>query len=238
MFDPKYPSILISNAGHESDSANHTAYYYFMRHILGHKEDLPLYLYVDEHTGLFKRHPDREVNSFTRDQFTPFLGFCSLFLVKPTSFWDVNDFYQLVLLNNGFFFNEVQSNGDKKPWYDRDWLDFQTRSLYYRMISTDGRKAMRYMHYVGDLNLWLNILYKDRFKPDHNADENIHIHLIVARVKHPTFLAKWAWNYYFYKTKKPWQKKIFDFFDRNGTYYPELVEPAIEAMDLLLKRYK
>lgn len=137
-------------------------------------------------------------------------------------------FYQLVKDNNGFFFNTIRSDGSTKPWYEVDWLDLQTRALWAR---TTGTK--RWMHYLGDVNLLLNILFKDVFKPEHNQDENIHCHLIVARLVQPTFIGNYAWYYYFNKTNKNWKQKVLDFFDRGGTYYPEIPLIATKALEKL-----
>lgn len=60
MQDPKYPSILISNEGHTSDSANHTTYYKLMQLILGEEHEDTRYLFFDEVTGKGRRHPDRD----------------------------------------------------------------------------------------------------------------------------------------------------------------------------------
>lgn len=228
MIDPEYKIIHISNEGHTSDSAHHTMYLRCMQAILGEFTLDPRKIYFAPN-GLMRRHPTRETTSFTRDQLTPFL----CYMIVPS--YQTNEanaatisFVQRVLENGGFFFNTIRSNGETKPWYEVDWLDPQTRSLYKRAIGVRD-----YMRYVGDLNMLLNILYKDQFKPEHNADENIHMHLIASRLRYPTWIGRIAWNYYFNKTKKSWKQKVVDFFDRGGTYYPEIPPVAIAALTKL-----
>ena len=234
MKDPKYLEILISNQGHTSDSANHTTYYKLMQLILGEDHIDTRYLYFEKTTGLARRHPDRGTDDFTRDQFTPFLTYELVSYMVENGSMDISleylsgfrtyRFYELVR-RNFFFFNTVKSNGVKKKWYEKDFLDPQTRALEARCSS-----EKRWLQYIGDINILLTILHKNWFKPYHNQDENIHCHLIAARLDAPTFIGNFAWNYYFKKTKKLWYKKLFDFFDRNGTYYPEIPPIAIKAI--------
>lgn len=233
MRDPKYPDILIANHGSTSDSANHTTYHNLMLLVLGESHVDSRYLFFDTATGLAKRHPDRELNNFTRDQLTPFIAYLALTLNSEhykieMSNEKVKQFYLLLLKNNGLFFNTYDTDKKLKPWYAVDWLDPQTRALWARATNTK-----RWMHYIGDLNLYATIRFNDAFRPNHNQDENIHCHLIVSKLVQPTFLTKWCWDYYFYKTKKDWKQKLVDFFDRKGTYYPEIPDIATKALEKL-----
>lgn len=235
MRDPKYPEILISNQGHTSDSANHTTYYKLMQLILGEDHADTRYLYFADDC-LAKRHPTRGTDDFTRDQFTPFIaydvvvrnrhyiGVISNFSTSVNGSALTSVFYQIVK-ENFFFFNTVKSDGTQKKWYEKDFLDPQTRALWAR-----SRNIKRWIHYIGDINILFTILHKNWFKPNHNQDENIHCHLIAARIHRPTFIGNFAWKYYFKKTKKLWYQKLFDFFDRKGTYYPEIPPIAIKAI--------
>lgn len=217
--DPNNPNIRISGEGHMADSSHHTVYGYIMQELSGidYVPDIAAFFDKD---GNMRRHPTRPSNDFSRDQFTPFLAYNAL--VQRLEKIEV--YYNRVAAR-GLFFNEYDVSGNKKPWWNRDILDPQTRSMYWR---SQGKR--RYLHYVGDSLTLLNILLKNKYKPDSEADENIILHLLVSRLVAPTFISKYAWNYYFRKTKKSWIDKVLGFWDRGGMYYPEMVDLTIGAI--------
>lgn len=214
MIDANYPAIHISQEGDPADSSNHTLYIYVMKGLAGEPKMVDgRALYFDE-KGDMRRHPSMPSNSFTRDQLTPHLAFMALTGPhEPTI-----KYYNKIKDNYGFFFNSYDiGTGPKANWWDRDILDLQTRALFARAVRKD-----RYMHYLGDINMILTMLYDEYTRPDYNAQENLQMHLIISALVKPTFLSKWAFEYYFTRTKKRWSEKIFDFFYRGGLYYPEI----------------
>lgn len=221
MIDTNYPAIYRSNEGDIADSSNHTLYIYVMRLLSGDKFVDGRHYFFDSN-GDMRRHPEAKSDSFTRDQFTPHLAFMALAGIphQPTI-----SYYNKVKSNYGFFFNSYDIGTGPKPWYNRDFLDLQTRALFARAMRKD-----RWMHYLGDVNMLLTVLYDEVFRPTYNAQENLQMHLLVSRLVQPTFISKFAFNFYFYKTKKRWSEKIYDFFSRNGTYYPEVTFIAYKAI--------
>ena len=228
MIDVNYPALHISNEGDKADSSNHTLYLYVMKLFSdeGTTRD-PRPWYFDQE-GNMRRHPDMPSNSFTRDQLTPHLAYMALTGVphRPTI-----NYYKRILNNGGFFFNSYDIGTGEKPWWNRDFLDLQTRALFARATGTS-----RWMHYLGDINMLATVLFDEYTRPDYNAQENLQMHLITSRLIQPTFISKHAFNFYFYRTKKLWKFKIIDFFSRGGTYYPEIPEIAIKAINKILDK--
>lgn len=224
-------NVLLTNEGSNGDSAHHTAYYWFLKAILGQSIDVmsTRQFYVTKwiHTdGVedieMRRHPDRVTTDFSRDQFTPFLA---LLPYDSMNDWRTAEYYDKVVANKLIFFNSHDSSGPEKEWWNRDILDPATVGLYLRGIRNKGSLWL----WLTDLHLlsavWFRIKKVKKEGPDSTADENILLHLIVAKTRFPTKISDYAAKYYFKNRPdndggKGWAGAHYDFWTRNGTYIP------------------
>lgn len=226
--------VLRSNENSNGDSAHHSMFYCIMRSILDPAQipagEVMLEKFAKD--GGFARHPIRETNDFSRDQFTPFLAYNSMFLNGQNQ--HVNDYYKKIMANGGIFFNSHDSGGTVKEWWNRDWMDPATRGLYLR-----GQKDFSYKLWLTDFHQLTGVIFRIiqvRNEPDSTADENLQLHLLTAALKHPTFISKFSAKIYFkYRPDnrggRGWRGSILDFWSRNGTYFPGIVAPAIAAIE-------
>lgn len=226
--------LLISNQGSNSDSAHHTAFYLMMvclldRSLINRSEETLMRFSKD---GLFTRHPSREPNDFSRDQFTPFLAFNAVFLKNKND--TINNYYKKVIQNNLLFFSTHRSNGEIKPWWDRDVLDPATIGLFLR-----GKDKKSPFLYLTDIHLLTSVIFRllyVRNKPSKTADENIQLHLITSKIRHQTLISKIAAYVYFrYRPDndggKGWKGSVKDFWIRGGTYFPGIAPVTISAIN-------
>lgn len=238
MFNYDSHGVILSNDGSNGDSAHHSIYVMFMKSVLDSNhiptgEEMMERFYKD---GGYARHPIRETNDFSRDQFTPFLAYNAAFLQGQNQ--HVNEYYNKIKANWGFFFNEYTSGFEKKPWWNRDLLDPATRGLFLR-----GQAKKSWKLYFTDLHFFTSIVFriiKVWNDPNSTADENLQIHLLVGKMRHETWLMKLsAYVYFKYRPDndggKGWRGAIADFWDRGGTYWPDLIPLTISAIEKVFK---
>lgn len=232
MFNVDGYGVYLTNEGSNGDSAHHSVYAMFMKSVLDPANIPAGYAMMEKFAkdGGYARHPTRETNDFTRDQFTPFLAYSSIFGIDTK----VMNYYKDVMRNDGIFFNDHDSSGYEKEWWNRDWMDPATRGIYLRGLHQKSWKL-----YLTDLHLLSSVVFrviKVQNTPSKTADENLQLHLLVAKLKHSTFISDYAAKFYF--KNRPdndggigWRGAILDFWSRNGTYLPDMVPLAIGALE-------
>lgn len=225
MKDLSYDGVLISGEGHTSDSSHHTIYAQCMRHIMNENIKDARHWFFDNN-GNMTRHPVRLPVDFTRDQFIPFLAYMA---ITKTRHSPTENYYKKIKKNYGFFFNSHESNGTPKPWWNRDFLDPAMIGLFNR--ATGGSRALAIL---GDFHILLTILFKMLLRPNSHSDENIILYLVSSFLNRPSWFSKISWLAYFHLRAVPWQVGVDDFWNREGSYYPENFYWTVKAINRLL----
>lgn len=238
----EHGSLVQMSNGNNGDSCHHTMFFLCMISILREFKvsDAVQFTYYDE-DGMPRRHPTRPSNDFSRDQFTAMLAYDITSHgggknVVGHIHYFTEQFYRKIMKRFGIFMNTHTSGGEKKQWWNRDIMDPATIGMFHRAYCNGDKLRRPLTVLLGDFHVLTSIIFrfwKVRNDPSSTADENLMLHLMTAKIKHPTFISNFAWKYYFKNRPFGWRHAVKDFWDRGGTYFPGMVPLTIRAVELL-----